>query len=145
MEHRWSDRISSSLEVLLFDNNIPVMTCKARNISIYGMFVKTGPVRYEGNRVLEAEFVFGRNGRKKRCRIPAYVIHQSNEGLGLMFRDENLDTIDFVKNVIQEMSADERIDKFLVKNDPSFENNKTAKLDMLNQGQEEKIRSEGEA
>jgi len=128
MEHRWSDRRSSSLEVLLFRNNIPVVTCKTRNISIYGVFVITGPVRYERNSVLEVEFVLSTKGRKKRYRIPAYVIHQSKEGLGLMFRDENPETTNFIKNVIQEVSGADSVDKLLVNNKSSLENNKTVQV-----------------
>jgi hypothetical protein len=115
MEHRWSDRIPSSIEVLLFHNNIPVVTCKAGNISHYGMFVKTGPVRYERNSQLEVEFIFNTKGRKKRFRIPAYVIHQSREGLGLMFSDDSQDTIHYIKGVIQDMSLAEPDEKYPVK------------------------------
>lgn len=122
MEHRWSDRIPSSLEVLLFRNNIPVATCKTRNISIYGMFAITGPLKYERNSLLEVEFVFSTQGRKKRYRIPAYVVHQTNEGLGLMFGDETPETISFIKNVIQGIPCADSIGNLPAKNKPSFVN-----------------------
>lgn len=121
MEHRWSDRIPSSIEVLLFHNNIPVVTCKAGNISHYGMFVKTGPVRYERNSQLEVEFVFNAKGRKKRYRIPAYVIHNSKDGLGLMYGDDSQDTINYIKGVIQGMPLEDSDENYPVKRKLSSE------------------------
>jgi uncharacterized lipoprotein YajG len=104
MEHRWSDRIFSSFDVLLFNNNIPVVECKASNIGLYGMFVKTGPVRYARNSVLDVEIVTDAKKHPKKYRLPAYVVHQSKEGLGLAFKDDNPDVIGVIKNLIRNVS-----------------------------------------
>jgi hypothetical protein len=105
MEHRWSDRVFSSLDVLLVKNDIPVVSCKASNIGLYGMFVKTGPVRYARNSVLDVEFpVSTKERQKKTKRVPVYVVHQSEDGLGLAFRDESPETIGFVKKLIQNIT-----------------------------------------
>jgi hypothetical protein len=110
MEHRWSDRVFSSLDVLLFKNDIPVVSCKASNIGLYGMFVKTGPVRYARNSVLDVEFpVSDKVRQKKTRRVPVYVVHQSDEGLGLAFRDETPETVGFVKKIIQSLNNEKSL------------------------------------
>lgn len=129
MEHRWSDRISSSLEVSLFHNNIPVVACKTANISAHGMFVRTGPVAYARNSVLEVEFSpgeysanegdAGRKRRPKKYRIPAYVIHQSKDGLGLMFRDDDSDAVDVMNMVMRGISGAGVNQSISEKNKPS--------------------------
>ncbi|MDT8384124.1 MAG: PilZ domain-containing protein [Gammaproteobacteria bacterium] len=129
MEHRWSDRISSVLEVSLFHNNIPVVACKTANISAHGMFVRTGPVAYARNSVLEVEFSpdkssageddAGRKRRAKKYRIPAYVIHQSKEGLGLMFRDDDSDAVSVMNAVMRDISGAGFTPPFSENNKPS--------------------------
>jgi len=106
MEHRGSDRVFSDLSVVLFKNNVPVISCKASNLSVYGLFVKTGPVKFRRNSILEVEFVTPTNSKslKKSRRIPVYVVHHTKQGLGLAFMHEGPQIVGFVKKLINEAS-----------------------------------------
>lgn len=104
MEHRGSDRVFSDFNVVLFKNNVPVITCKASNVSVYGLFVKTGPVKFHRNSILEVEFVTTSKSRKKIRRIPVYVVHHTKQGLGLAFMHEGPEIIGFVKKLINDTS-----------------------------------------
>lgn len=93
MEHRWSLRKRLTTNVLLYHHGIPVARCESRDVGLEGMFVNTGPLNYFRNTRLDVEFSL-RNpatGQVARCRLPAIVVHTSNQGLGLTFIGFNPD------------------------------------------------------
>lgn len=104
MEHRWSERIPASFDVLLFKNNTPVATCKVNDISMYGVFIKSGPVKYPVNSVIDVGFTNNTENRKKVIRLSAYVARTSDEGIGLAFYDENIETFENIRKLIKEAS-----------------------------------------
>jgi hypothetical protein len=83
MEHRYSQRFKSHLQVLIYERGIPVSTGIATNSSRYGFFVDTNhPVTH--NQPLEIETV----DRSRRAsggshRMKCYVVHSQKNGFGV--------------------------------------------------------------
>lgn len=88
MEHRWSIRKPIALEVLVFNGGDPGIACLAYNIGMEGMFIGTGPLPVARNSILEIEFALNdKSGQSVNYRIPVFVRHVSNGGIGIMFRN----------------------------------------------------------
>ena len=86
MEHRWSQRLSLSIGVLLYQNGIPVARCRTRNVGAEGMFVDCGSAICAKNAVIDVEFEApAGNGENKRYSLPAMVMHVCEDGMGLIF------------------------------------------------------------
>lgn len=85
MERRWSDRTHVTLEAVVVHQGLPVERCRTRDIGLEGAFLHTRlPQIQKGTRV-EVEFLVPRAGGTARRRLPAVVMHRSDEGLGVMF------------------------------------------------------------
>ena len=85
MEHRWSRRKPVVINVSLHQRNIYQIRCKTRDLSQDGMFVLTQSHPKQNNGTLRIEFEISHNGAKKQYRLPAMVVHQCEDGIGLMF------------------------------------------------------------
>ena len=86
MENRFSARKPVALEVDLHQGRIRFGTFKARNISLEGMFVETGPINLYPSDLIDATLTVGRESTA-RHEIRAVVVHCTEEGVGLLFRD----------------------------------------------------------
>lgn len=87
MEHRWSKRYPTEVDVQLYQHGHQIAVCKARDIGIEGMFLDTGPLFYRANTLLDVEFRVEpscRHNGQSSYRIPVIVIHNANHGIGLM-------------------------------------------------------------
>lgn len=88
MEHRWSIRKPVVFDVLVFNEEHRGVTCRAYNIGMEGMFIGTGSLRVARNSILDIEFALNdRSGQRVSYRIPVFVRHVSNGGIGIMFRN----------------------------------------------------------
>lgn len=85
MERRWSDRTHVKLEAVVVHQGLPVECCRTRDIGLEGAFLHARvPQISKGTRV-EVEFLVPHRGEVSRRRLPAVVMHRSEEGLGVMF------------------------------------------------------------
>ncbi len=82
MEHRCSVRKPFAFQLLLYKNGLPVQSGVSRNLGLGGAFVEAGSCEWRKNQRLEIE-VLGCG--KAGLRLPAVVVHQSEQGVGLMF------------------------------------------------------------
>jgi hypothetical protein len=89
MENRWSARIDSSVKVVLYHNRIPVITCQASNIGLGGIHVKSGPMIYPRNTLLEAKFQLDSDLGPKLFQVQTAVVYSDKNGLALMFIHSN--------------------------------------------------------
>ena len=83
MEHRCSIRKPMELQVMLYKHGLPVQRALSRNLGLGGVLVDTGDTRWRKNEYLEVEFIGADGGQG--MRVPAVVVHQSENGTGLMF------------------------------------------------------------
>lgn len=82
MEHRCSIRKRLAIRVLFYKHGLPVQSGLSRDLGLGGVFVETRPWQWQKNECLEIEFI-GSRGCKIRLR--ALVVHQREQGVGLMF------------------------------------------------------------
>ncbi len=86
MENRYSARNPAALDVELHHGRTSFGTFKVRNISLEGMFVDTGPIHLYPSDLIDATLAVGRNSTATH-EVRAVVVHHTDEGIGLMFRD----------------------------------------------------------
>jgi hypothetical protein len=85
MENRYSTRKPIALDVELHHGHTRFGTFKVRNISLEGMFVETGPLNLYPGDLIDASLTLRESTGKHEIR--AVVVHHTDEGIGLMFRD----------------------------------------------------------
>lgn len=104
MEHRYNSRTPISLDVLLYYQGLPVTIGKARDIGLGGMSVDASrAAALPKNAAVEVELLHQDAG--KRARLPAYVVHKSGDGIGLLFSRVNQRTINTIRELAAEKSA----------------------------------------
>lgn len=88
MEHRWHQRGEVDFNVVIYSDGLPVACGRAHNLSASGLLVQPGATLIDINAPVELECtVKGRHG-VRRLRIPAQVVHQSEQGTGVMFQTQ---------------------------------------------------------
>ena len=86
IEHRWSPRKPINLEVSLFYPPLGSITGKTRNISLEGMYVEMDGTDIPQQARLEVAFITRHGERERLHRLPAYVVHSHERGVGLMLQ-----------------------------------------------------------
>jgi hypothetical protein len=82
MEHRCSVRKPFEFQLLIYKNGLPVQSSVSQNLGLGGVHIGAGTGAWRKHERLEIEFLgCGPAG----LRLPAVVVHQSDEGVGLMF------------------------------------------------------------
>lgn len=87
MEHRWSERKPIEMDVALYYAPVGTITGKTRDVSLEGMYVQTDGVDLPLHAELEVSFVTQNGGgTPQEHHVPAYVVHGTGSGIGLMLR-----------------------------------------------------------
>lgn len=86
VEHRWSNRKNLTMDVNLYYPPLGVLNGKTRNISLEGMFVELEGVHIPSQSRLEISFTSESRGTKTEHRLPAYVVHEDDRGIGVMLQ-----------------------------------------------------------
>lgn len=93
MEHRWSNRRSLDGEVTLSHPRYGLIRGVVRDISIGGMFVKTGHVELPVNTPVIVSFQLHNEGQSDHYRLHAIVVRADNDGAALMYLDSSAETV----------------------------------------------------
>jgi hypothetical protein len=91
MERRWHARAPIAMDVALYYDGLGMLRCRTRDVSLEGMFIKTGAIALPFHVPIDIvipETTDAAPGRVMH-RLPAYVVRVANDGVGTMFR--NLD------------------------------------------------------
>lgn len=86
LEHRWSSRKEINLNVHLYYPPVGMINGTTRNISLEGMYVSLNGVKIPPQARLEVCFTSDTRGKSIEHRLPAYVVHGSDSGIGLMLQ-----------------------------------------------------------
>ncbi len=86
VEHRWSSRKEITLDVNLYYPPVGMINARTRNVSLEGMFVELNGVQIPPQSRLEICFTAENRGKATEHRLPAYVVHQRQGGIGLMLQ-----------------------------------------------------------
>lgn len=105
MEHRCSKRLVKAINVMLYHNGIPVVSCKTRDIGVEGIFIETGPLEYKNNTHVKIEFEVVSIRSRQLYRLTAIIVHSSEKGLGLYIVEGETDALKVWCNVLQHDSS----------------------------------------
>jgi predicted RNA-binding protein (virulence factor B family) len=86
MEHRYSDRLTADLNIVIYKQNLLVAMGVVKNIGSEGVFVETGFNEMTLNQPLEIEFLAG-DKTAKNNRLKAVVVHRTDSGFGAEIED----------------------------------------------------------
>ena len=86
MEHRWSERKNIVMDVTLHYGPIGKIGGKTRDISLEGMFIELEGVQIPPQSRLEVAFTTEGSTGETEHRLPAYVVHEEDGGIGLMLQ-----------------------------------------------------------
>lgn len=100
VEHRWSPRKPISMEVSLFYPPLGSIKGKTRNISLEGMYVETEGAEIPQQARLEVAFITRQGDREKIHRLPAYVVHSRDKGVGLMLQHVGYNEFDALRYML---------------------------------------------
>lgn len=89
MERRYQPRKALDLDVVLYDGRGQVGAFKARNLSIGGIYIETGSVDLCVGDLLDV-FCLVDCRRAKRHHLRGIVVHYTDDGVGVMFRDYDI-------------------------------------------------------
>jgi hypothetical protein len=89
IEHRHTKRMAVAEKISIYHRGLLVADCKIKDLSIDGMALWAGPLRYHRNTMLEVELEVeidrSTSDSPGRLRIPAIVVYSAAKVLGLMF------------------------------------------------------------
>ena len=86
MEHRWSERKPVTMDVTLHYDPVGQISGKTRDISLEGMYVETEGVTIPSRAEVKVLFETNSLGAKQSHCVPAYVVHNQGNGVGLLLR-----------------------------------------------------------
>ena len=82
MEHRYTDRYSSDLKILIHKHGLPTAIGRIRNGGRSGVFVETDFADIDCEHQLTLELMVNRNSGKQTLQLKAIVIHKTARGFG---------------------------------------------------------------
>ena len=100
IEHRWSSRKDITLKVNVYYPPIGMIDGHTRNISLEGMFIDLEGVRIPAQARLEVGFTAELHGRCTEHRLPAYVVHANENGVGLMLQHTDYREFDALRYML---------------------------------------------
>jgi hypothetical protein len=100
VEHRWSSRKEINLDVSLYYPPVGTISGRTRNISLEGMFVDLEGVQIPPQSRLEVAFRAELHGRCTEHRLPAYVVHSDEGGIGLMLQHVGYREFDAIRYML---------------------------------------------
>ncbi|MEE9494807.1 MAG: PilZ domain-containing protein [Gammaproteobacteria bacterium] len=86
LEHRWSNRKNLEVDVNVYYPPLGQLCGKTRNISLEGMFIELEGVQIPPQSRLEVAFTTQNATGETEHRLPAYVVHEDDGGIGLMLQ-----------------------------------------------------------
>lgn len=86
MEHRYSDRLTADLNIVIYKQNLLVAMGTVKNIGKEGVFIESRFAELTANQPLEIEFLANDSSIKNR-RFKAVVVHRAEHGFGVEIED----------------------------------------------------------
>ena len=76
-------KIWAGTDIQIYRDGLLIARCRTQSIASLRLFVRTDPLPYPVNTLVEIEFVSGDNRVTGISRLPATVIHRSTSGIEL--------------------------------------------------------------
>ena len=87
LEHRWSRRLEIHWQGSVFHRHAGLVTVKLVNIGMNGTFIAARHLKLPRNDCVELGFIAIQPDKLTIHHLQAYVIHATDNGYGLMFKD----------------------------------------------------------
>ena len=100
LEHRWSARKQVCLEALVFHRLTGLSQVKILDIGLEGAFVSAEHLELPFPAVVELTFSLNIAGTENIYQLQAMVIHRTDHGYGLMFKDFRLEAYQALKGML---------------------------------------------
>jgi hypothetical protein len=100
LEHRWSARKRVCLEALVFHRFTGLSQVKILDISLEGVFISAEHLKLPLPSVVELTFSLNIGRIESIYQLQAMVIHHSDHGYGLMFKDFRLEAYQALKGIL---------------------------------------------
>jgi hypothetical protein len=103
MEHRYSNRFSFDVNVLIHRYGVPVAVGRIKNGTRFGLFIESEVEDVEAFQLLDIEILISINSLQlQRHKITSIVTHTTENGFGVEFDPIDGKTSDQLYNVLRE-------------------------------------------
>ena len=99
-DRRWSARKTIELYVAIYYDRLGLLPCKTLDMSMEGMFVKTGRIILSLHSKVDAVFTHHGGTVSQQLRLPAKIVRVNAEGAGLQFHNFNSETYYFLREIL---------------------------------------------
>ena len=89
VEHRFSVRKPMSIPVEIFHHKRYLGSFVTSDVSHQGAFIDTGQIDLFCNDFIQIKFTIRDMGLTREFELKALVLHQSKQGIGIMFADDS--------------------------------------------------------
>jgi len=101
LEHRWSTRKNISIDVRVDYPPVGVIAGKTHNVSLDGMFIDLDGASIPPQACLEIGFCANLDGTESEYRLPAYVVHSSHRGIGVMLQHSGYQEFEALRQILR--------------------------------------------
>jgi len=105
VEHRYGERLSITLDVLLKRQGKPVLRGRVRNIGLGGVLIRMESGVLMERKMVDIELPLDSASNDGCCRVKGWVVHSSDAGVGLLFRSLTQENYQRLRQFIQQQSA----------------------------------------
>jgi len=100
VENRWSSRKPLALDVSLYYPPLGTINTRTRNVSLEGMFVELTGVHIPPQSRIEVTFRTRTRLGETEHRLPAFVVHEHSDGVGLMLQHVGYREFDALRHML---------------------------------------------
>lgn len=101
VEHRLEPRVATTLSVRVVVSEDYVVPVRIRNVSSHGLFVES-EAPFPRNAMVRIELPASAASGKPPLRIPAYVVHTTDRGAGLMLTGDDEQCVQVLRQLVRE-------------------------------------------
>ncbi len=105
MENRWAARTPVKLSVDVHCQDIEVMNCCTRDISLHGAYIEVLRLRPDRNAIVELVFRLGKPGENIKYRVPGKVARSDGEGVGIIFDEMDAASFRTLREVLHSSNS----------------------------------------
>ena len=88
MEHRYSNRVNTDIQALIYKCGLPVVIGRVRNMSRHGVYVQCAGDEFVLHQPLEIELFTQGSRSSEKCRFKCFLTRKETRGLALAVFDD---------------------------------------------------------
>ncbi len=104
IEQRWSQRRSTSLDVDVVKDSNLLVHCRARDVSLGGVFLEIDEQKVGKCQDVELIFTLAKSGAAQH-KLKARTVRIASDGIGLMFKDFDTNSFRALQEIMRYSAA----------------------------------------